>query len=64
MLIRLLIREYIHTLAQNLEVILVSWLETIPFKKPYYSLMFLWNRAANSGAEMSVIVSINFAIFV
>ena len=64
MLMRLLIREYIHTSAQNLEVILVSWLETIPLREPYCSLMFSWNRAANSGAEMSVVVSINFAIFV
>ena len=64
MLMRLLIREYIHTSAQNLEVILVSRSETIPFKEPYCSSMLLWNKAANSGADMSVVVGINFAIFV
>ena len=61
---RLLIREYVHTSAQNLEVILVSQSKTIPLGELYCSLMLLWNRAVNSGAEISVVVGINFAIFV
>ena len=64
MLIRLLIREYVHTSAQNLEVILVSRSETIPLRELYYSSIFSWNNAANSGAEIFVVVSINFAILV
>jgi hypothetical protein len=63
-LMRLLIREYMHTSAQNLEVILVSWSETIPLGELYCSSMLSWNRAANSGAKMSVVVGINFAVFV
>jgi hypothetical protein len=63
-LIRLLIREYVHTSAQNLEVILVSRSETIPLGEPYCSSIFSWNNAANSGAEISVVVGINFAILV
>jgi hypothetical protein len=61
---RLLIREYMHTLAQNLEVILASQSKTIPLGEPYCNLMLSWNRAANLGAEMSVVVGINLAIFV
>ena len=64
MLMRLLIREYEHTSAQNLEVILVSQSETIPCGELYCSSMLSWNKAANSGAEMSVVVGMNFAIFV
>jgi hypothetical protein len=63
-LIRLLIREYIYTSAQNLEVIRVSLLETIPLREPYCSSIFSWNKAANSGAEISVVVGMNFAIFI
>jgi hypothetical protein len=63
-LIRLLIREYVHTSAQNLEVILVSRSETTPLGEPYCSSMLSWNKAANSGADMSVVVGMNFAIFV
>ena len=61
---RLLIREYIHTSAQNLEVILVSRSETIPLGELYRSSMLSWNRAANLGADISVVVGMNFAIFV
>ena len=64
MLIRLLMREYIQTSAQNLEVIRVSRSETIPCGEPYWSSIFSWNKAANSGAEMLVIAGINFAILV
>ena len=64
MLMRLLIKEYIHTSAQNLEVILVSQSETIPFGEPYCNSMLSWNKAANLGADISVVVGMNFAILV
>ena len=53
-----------HTSAQNLEVILVSRSDTIPFGEPYLSSIFSWNKAANSGAAKSVVVGMNLAILV
>ena len=51
-------------MAQNFDVILVSLSETTPLGDLYLSLTDSWNNAVNSGADKSLCVGINRAIFV